>query len=184
MKINFIIGILVGIVVSAIAIASFLLIAMSTQYHYDMNYPHTEVWIDKDKKIRNICFEVKDNSQLPLYIRSAEQVLKLDASTTISEIKQFLDLAQCGYYVTCRQNFDKLGKCEVSCEIFFSKIRVYSENGETLSKIDIWNDFEIDKNDSICIASSTNKQFVFPLERENVENLLGKEYQFQKRFDK
>ena len=60
----FVIGFVCGFGVCLGALAVYLLILMSGSYHYVMEYPHTEVWIDKDKKIRSIDFDVRENPRL------------------------------------------------------------------------------------------------------------------------
>ena len=66
---KFVIGFLCGFGVCLGALAICLLILMAGSYHYVMEYPHTEVWIDKDKTVRSIEFGTKGNSRLPLYVR-------------------------------------------------------------------------------------------------------------------
>lgn len=182
---RFFIGFVCGFGVCLGALAVYLLILMSGSYHYVMEYPHTEVWIDKDKKIRSIDFDVRENPRLPLYVRHADRVLKLDAATKVDEVEKFLDGCGGGYSKTTRaRKFSKGEMDEGSCEIFFSAIRLLSKDGKTLSRIEICNRRFPSEDHFAAVETASGKRFVFPLDRKNVEELLGRDYRFRKQQDK
>jgi len=181
---RFFIGFVCGFGVCLGALAVYLLILMSGSYHYVMEYPHTEVWIKKDKTIRSIDFDVRENPRLPLYVRHADRVLKLDAATTVDEIEEFL--GGCGEYskTTRERKFPKGEMDEDSSEIFFSAIWLRSKDGKNLSQIEICNRHFPSEDHFAAVETASGKRFVFPLNRKNVEELLGGDYRFRKKQDK
>ena len=180
-----VIGFICGFVVCLGALAVYLMILASGSYHYVMEYPHTEVWINKDKTIKSIGFETKGNPRLPLYVRHADRVLKLNAATTVDEVENFLDGCGGRYYkITRDRKFFKGVTEEDRCEIFFSSIRLCSKDGKTLSRIDIYNRNFPSEDDLAAVETASGKRFAFPLDREKVEELLGGDYRFREQPEK
>ncbi len=180
-----VIGFFCGFAVCLGALAIYLLILVSGSYHYVMEYPYTEVWINKDEKVRSIGFETRENPRLPLYVRYADRVLKLNAATTVDEVEKFLDGCGGKYYKTTRdRKFFKGVTEEDRCEIFFSSIRLSSNDGKTLSRIDIYNRNFPSEDDFAAVETASRKRFAFPLDRKKVEEILGKDYRFRKQWDK
>lgn len=191
MKINLIIGILVGIGVTLSAITVFLLVAFANSYDCIMEYPrtdgsYTEVLMGKKgKTVRLVEFHAKNNPQLPLFVSCFGQSLKLDASTTSDEVQKYLDGINAKYSVEHRQKFGNGGMTKNNCEFYFSAIRLFFDDGKTLSRIEIWNRHYYPDNDYFAeVKTSSGRWFVFPLTREHLEELLGKEYNFRKRVRK
>ena len=180
-----VIGFICGFAVCLGALAVYLLILISGSYHYVMEYPHTEVWINKDKTVRSIEFETRENPRLPLYVRYADRVLKLDAATTVDEVEKFLDGCGGEYYKTTRDRKYFKGVTEEDrCEIYFSSIRLYSKDGKTLSQIDIYNRNFPREDGFVAVETASGKRFAFPLDRKQVEELLGKDYRFREQPEK
>lgn len=183
--VTWLIGFVCGFGVCLGALGFFLLILMAGSYHYVMEYPHTEVWLDKNEKIRSIDFDVRENPRLPLYVRHADRILKLDAATTVDEVEKFLDGCGGEYSKTTRERkFFKGGMDEDSCEIFFSAIWLRSKDGKNLSQIEICNRPFPSDDHFAAVETASGKRFVFPLDRKNVEELLGRDYRFRKQQDK
>ena len=164
------------------AIAVWILILGAGSYHYVMEYPHTKVYIEKDKTVSGFNFDVKGNPRLPLLVRYADRVIALDAATTMDDVVKFLD--SCGgkdYSIERRQKFSKGVTEKDLWEIYFSSISIWSKDGKNLSEIRMSNRNYPDRND-FAVETASGKRFVFPLDRKSVEELLGKDYSFVKQY--
>ena len=103
----------------------------------------------------------------------------------MDEVEEFLGGCGGKYYKTTRdRKFFKGVTEEDRCEIFFSSIRLCSKDGKNLSRIEIWNRNIVREDDFAAVETASGKRFVFPLDRKNVEELLGRDYRFRKQQDK
>ena len=111
--------------------------------------------------------------------------MKLDAATTSDEVQKYLDSIKAKYSVERRQEFGNGVTTKNNCEFYFSAIRLFFDDGKTLSRVEIWNRRYYPGNDYFAeVKTSSGRTFVFPLTREHLEELLGKDYDFGKHFPK
>ena len=179
MKIKYILfGVFLGIVAEAtVGLVFFYLLPTWGEHHYIMAYKGTSVWLDKDKKIRDIEFRTIENPHLPLFVRYGDSVLKLDASTTVEEVLDFVRDHRLGASVEHWEKSPGGRTSHKCCSIRFSPLSVESDNGRTLSRITIYSCNPRFFESFPLWVRTAGGVFIFPLERGNVEKLLGKKYE-------
>jgi len=176
--VGFLLGMLTGMSAAALY---FLILPMRGEYHYVMEYPHTSVRLDKNRKIREIEFRVMENPHLPLYVSIHDRVLKLGDTTDLEEVRDLLRRNHRDWWCWERQKFPDRGKPKRDLSLWCALFRIESDNGKTPSRITLCPSYTYGEEwTPIVRIAPGGRPFVFPLDRNNVEALLGKNYRFRK----